>query len=162
MQFLSSICGILPVSPLLFPHRKGSSPGTGRGSSPQCQRQLMTQPWAEAVSWIYFGFQTSLPPCSHLYSWEGSGPYPELDFPPSPRAGNAGWGYVGPASAGHSGMWPRIRSTWSRQALTAALISPTTQSWQIPAQPGSGPVMSPQSHAGSPCALIPALKNSCY
>lgn len=46
----------------------------------------MTQPWAEAVSWIYFGFQTSLPPCSHLYSWEGSGPYPELDFPPSPRA----------------------------------------------------------------------------
>lgn len=89
VQFFSSISGNLPVSLLLLPHRRGSSPGTGRGSSPRCQIQLMTQPRAGAVSWIYFGFQASLLPCLHLYrcSWEGSAwPLHGAVFPTEPHS----------------------------------------------------------------------------
>lgn len=168
IQFLSCVCGNLPVSLLLFPHRKGSNPGTGRGSSPRCQIQLMTQPRAEAVSWIYFGFQASLLPCFHLCR-AGKGlfvPYTELYFPQNPtedtdQAMLPGdmWVLPGPDTQ-ECGQGQGAQR--ADNPLTAALISPTTQSWQIPAQPGSGPVMSPQSPAGSPCALIPAVKNSCY
>ena len=74
VQFLSSIYGNLPVCPLSFPHRKGSCSATGRRSSPRCRIQPMTQPQAEAVSWIYFGYRSSLLLYCQLYScnWEGS------------------------------------------------------------------------------------------
>lgn len=127
VQFLSFICGNLPVSLLLFPHRKGSSPGTGRGSSPRCQIQPVTQARAEAVSWIYFGYQASLLPCFHLSScsWEGSAwSLHGVVLPTEPhsrhRSGDAGWGHVGPARTGPSGMWPRIGSTESRQPLACS------------------------------------------
>lgn len=72
---------------------------------------------------------------------------------------------VGTARTGHAGVWPSTGSTESRRprdcSLTA-LMGPIAQSWQIPTQLGSGPVMSPQRHADSPHAVIPAFKNSWY
>lgn len=82
-SFLSllSLCAVPLLSlwdftcfPAVIPHRQGSCPAAGERPSPQRRIPLMTQPQAEAVSWIYFGYQSSSLLCCQFCTsnWEGS------------------------------------------------------------------------------------------
>ena len=112
-----------------------SCPTTGRRSSPQCQIQLMTQPRTEAVSWIYFGYWSSLlsTASSIVATRKGLlGSCTKLYFPCNPIAepeqAFLAQDCVGTARTGHAGVWPRIGSAESRRPHKSSHI-PSSPDW---------------------------------
>lgn len=181
VQLPSSHWGFVQFLPFmgiyLFPRSRSH---TGREAVPQqTGDHLLSAGYSRWLShrqklWVGFILVTG----HHCYSTASSiaatgkgllGPCTTLYFPHSPIAETdweilAGDG-VGTARNGHAGVWPSMGSAESRRPHACslpALIGPIGQSWQIPTQLGSGPVMSLQSHTDSPYAVIPAFKNSWY